>query len=70
MLLILERTIIKPGGWFDIFVAVSNQGPVTRGQNILTSFKTTFRLNIIHNIYKCKLHMHKKPTVSCTEPKG
>lgn len=41
MLLILERTIIKPGGWFDIFLAVSNQGPVTRDQNILTSFKTT-----------------------------
>lgn len=41
MLLILERTVIKPGGCFDIFVAVSNQGPVTRDKNILTSFKTT-----------------------------
>lgn len=26
----MERTIIKPGGWFDIFVSVSNKGPVTR----------------------------------------
>lgn len=53
------------GVWFEIFVAGSNQGPVTRGQNILT----TFRLNIIHHIYKCELHMHENSTVSCTEPK-
>lgn len=46
------------GVWFDIFVAGSNQGPVT-----------TFRLNIIHHIYKCELHMHENSTVSCTEPK-
>lgn len=61
--------LLKPGGWFDIFVAVSNKGPVTRSKNILTRFKTNFWLNIIHHIHTCDLHMHKKPTVLCTEPK-
>lgn len=61
--------LLKPGGWFDIFVSVSNKGPVTRSENILTRFKTNFWLNIIHHIHKCDLHMHKKPTVLCTEPK-